>query len=208
MSTVLPVPATRQAGVLTAIAALHVGAFVLVSTGVTIGTGRVDPGPLLIRSLPPVPKPRNEVRPEPAGAPEYVSDPVPEPKLFIEIIDEDPKAAPREGASGDGGTVSAAPVPAFQGPAIRTRDARLQALIESCYPASARRLAQEGRGAVAVLVDASGRAATWSVDQSTGFPALDSAMGCIARRLQFEPGRLDGRAVEATARMPIHFKLR
>jgi protein TonB len=86
-------------------------------------------------------------------------------------------------------------------------DRRVQSLIDSCFPAAARRLSEEGLVVARVVIGADGRALSWVVDQGSGFPRLDAAMDCVLRRLEFVAGRRDGRAVEATARLPIVFRL-
>ena len=95
----------------------------------------------------------------------------------------------------------------YIGPTLRTRDARLQTLIDVRYPVAARRLGREGRGTARIVVDTTGLASSWSVELSTGFSEFDPGMGCGARRVQFEPGRRDGQVVVATALMPIVFRL-
>ena len=87
------------------------------------------------------------------------------------------------------------------------RSDRLAAMIDSCYPSAARRLEEEGRAMARVVIDATGRATAWIVEQSSGFPRLDAAMDCVIRRLEFVPGRREGRVVEATVMLPIFFRL-
>ena len=210
MSAAFPAPAARQTAVVAAIAALHVGAFLAVAfgDGIRISLPDLPLGPIVM-SPPPI-VPAAMLRPDPVPLGDYQPDPVEVPKVSFTVIDgsagerpDGPGATPAESGSGP-----ALPGPEYRGPALRTRDDRLQALIDGCYPASARRLAREGRGVLRVVVDSDGRAIRWTVDQGTGFTELDRALGCIVRKLQFEPGRLDGRAVESTAIMPVQFRLR
>ena len=95
----------------------------------------------------------------------------------------------------------------MRGPSLRTRDSRLAALIDACYPSASRRLAEEGRVVINVRVDASGRAAAWNIVERSGFARLDAAVDCVVRRLEFNAGRRDGAAVEASALLPIVFRL-
>jgi protein TonB len=90
---------------------------------------------------------------------------------------------------------------------LRTRRDRLDALIDSCYPAAARRGNEEGRAVAHVVLGAQGAVASWSVAESSGFPRLDAAMDCVIRRLAFEPARRDGAAVASEVRLPIVFRL-
>lgn len=209
MSTTLQAPAARQAAVLASIAALHVGAFIVVSAGLGLPPGllRAWPSPIHILVPPPLPTPLT--KPEPVGPVDADSEPLEMPRPDLGLNSDAQQTligAPQTGSpeSGAGPTV---PAEDYRGPVVRTGDARLQAVIDRCYPAAARRQGQEGRGVARVVVDATGRASGWNVEQSTGFSTLDPGMGCVARRVQFEPARRDGRAVEATVRMPIFFRL-
>jgi protein TonB len=210
MSTTLPVPAMRQAGVLAAIVALHVGAFAAVTAGIGDGIELPPVLPTDIFVLPPVIEPVVGPRPDPVLAGDYQPETVKAPDLDIPVGDEGEGAGAtrRQSAFVEGGMGPVLPAPDYRGPTMRTRDARLQALIDSCYPSVARRLGQEGRGVVRIVVDSTGRVRSASVDQSTGFAELDSGMDCIAGRLQFEPGRRDGQPVDATVLLPILFRLR
>jgi protein TonB len=114
------------------------------------------------------------------------------------------KRARGAGQAGDG---FAMPEPIEIPPALRMRDSRLTALIDACYPATARRLGQEGRVVVRLAIDAGGRASSRAIEQSSGCPGLDAAAECVVRRLDFVPGRRDGRAVLAVVLLPIAFRL-
>lgn len=76
------------------------------------------------------------------------------------------------------------------------------------YPAEARRLGQEGRVLLRVLVAADGHAQDVSIDQGCGFPLLDDAAAAAVRRWRFTPGRRGDTAVAAWVLIPIFFKLR
>lgn len=209
MSTTFAARASRQSAVLATIAGLHVGAIMLVATGLRF-TSDLDANDYRpIFALPPDPVPTTESRPDLVAADEYVSGPVEAPDVNFGVENELQQVTaglPAIGA-GDAGAGPAVTVPVYQGPALRTGNSRLAALINSCYPAASRRLGQEGRGVARILVEAAGRTSNWSVEQGTGFPVLDAAMGCVAQRLQFEPARSDGRAIAATVSMPIVFRL-
>src|SRR5262245_45337910 len=210
MSTTLPAPAARQAAVVAAIAALHIGAFLAVtlSKGIPISLPNLSPGPIFMP--PPRPVTRVLIRPKPVQPGDYQPERVKAPELDIAVFDDRANENADSQATGpaEGGVYPTPPVEDFRGPALRTGEGRLQALIDSCYPPAARRRGQEGRGVARVVVDAAGRASAWTVEQTTGFAELDPGMGCVSRRVQFERGRRDGRAIEATVLMPIFFRLR
>ncbi len=60
---------------------------------------------------------------------------------------------------------------------------------------------------VELRIDATGRVAAWNIVERSGFARLDAAVECVVRRLEFVPGRRDGKAVEASALLPIVFRL-
>ena len=100
------------------------------------------------------------------------------------------------------------PTPDVRPPSLSTPDARVNSLIAGCYPSVSRRFAEEGRVVAKVVIGVDGRAVSWAVDERSGFRRLDAASECVVRRLEFVAGRRDGRAVEATVRLPILFELR
>ncbi len=207
-----PVPqATRQSAVFAAIVGLHVAALVAVTS--SLGSLHVTPpvvewsGPLI--PLPKIP-PLAVSRPEPVAAPDYNSGPIPTP--LIDFGEAEGEHAPLPGDLSVGGEIGAGPElsrgPVEQAPVLRFSGSRLAALVDSCYPSAARRRGAEGRGVVRIVVDSEGRARNWNRAESTGFEILDPGMDCVARRLQFEPARRDGRAVEAAVQLPVVFRLR
>jgi protein TonB len=68
-------------------------------------------------------------------------------------------------------------------------------------------LNEEGRVTAQVLIGAQGSALSWRVAQSSGFPRLDAATGCVLGKLEFVAGRQDGQAIAAEAMLPIVFRL-
>lgn len=201
--------APRQYVILAGVGGLHVAAFWVAASGLL---------PRLVETLPewpivfvPPPAPEAVDRPRPsAPVPGDYAPPV-APMPDIEMPSPAEAAPPRESGSDSGSvsddTASAAPRSAFEPPALRTRDRRLAALIDACYPASSRRQGEEGRAVARVTLDEHGEVARWSLSQGSGFPRLDSALGCVIRKLQFDPARLDGHAVTAEAQLPISFRL-
>ena len=211
MAAILVPHGARHGVVMAAIIGLHVGVFLLIAVG--LGPRAFEPlvkPPLPIVQLPPRDVPIDVEKP-PAGA---LIDPysvqVDEPRIPLPRFEENTPLAvsqdPRvEDAAGAGTSV---PTPHHHvGPQLRTRDRRLAALIDACYPAPSRRLGEEGRVIASVTIGIDGRAGQWHVVQSSGFARLDEAVGCIIEHLAFVPGRRDGRAAEAEAMLPIAFRL-
>lgn len=201
---------SRQTAVLTVIVGLHVGAFYLIASGL---------GPRIIKEIVKVPppivfvqrKPEEPVviKPEPIAPEEPVYTRVPKPVFQIPDFDEPERLpVPERTVPYPNGKGPAIPAPShYQPPALRTRDQRLAALIDACYPSASRRLGEEGRAVAHVTIGARGRAVHWRIAQSSGFARLDEAVGCVINRLDFVAGRRDGQAVEAEAAIPFVFRL-
>lgn len=203
---------TRRTAVFTAIIGFHFGIFLLIAGSLLppiIDVAR-EPEPPEVTLLPPKPEPWEPIVPRLPGPITELDFPVPEPK--IPLPDFRPKQdvvtlpARDAGLAGDDGVADAGAV-AIVAPRLRMTGARLKALINACYPAGARRAGEEGRVIVRVLVGSDGNVVSWRIQQGTGFPRLDEAVPCIIERLVIEPGRRDGRAVEAEALLPIVFRL-
>ena len=209
MSTSLAASASRQTLVLAAITGLHLGAFILISLGLRIPQLRLSSLPEPVYVFPKPLDPVKQVEPEVVRAGDYTLGVEPEPKLNIPHFGDPAKTstAAHDAVGGETGNGPALPAPTEIAPKPRIRDSRLAALINACYPASARRLGEEGRVVVRLIIDQGGRPASWAVEHRSGFPRLDSAADCVIRRLEFAPGRRDGRAVEAVVLLPISFRL-
>ncbi|MBK8766094.1 MAG: energy transducer TonB [Burkholderiaceae bacterium] len=75
------------------------------------------------------------------------------------------------------------------------------------YPAVSRRLGEQGRVLLRVLVGLAGEPERIEVLQSSGYPKLDGAAREAARRSRFRPYVEDGKATPVWALIPIHFAL-
>ena len=208
MTTTYAARASRQSVILAIIASLHAGAFVLIASGLVPRRMQVEPpqAPISVYLPPPLPIPI--VAPAGQEATNFDPAPVPMPPVDIAVPEAEPPLNhttrdPVTPVDGSGPVVSSN----AKAPALRTPDSRLAELIDSCFPSAARRLGEEGRAVARVVINTTGRATAWTVEQSSGFPRLDAAMDCVIRRLEFIPGRRDGRAVEATVMLPIVFRL-
>jgi protein TonB len=208
MSTAFVPRVGRQAVILSAIAGMHLGAFVLVSSGVTdVRVPQWVTGPIFAK-MPDPPKPPALDRPKGVDPGTFVLETQPRPVVDIPSFEEETSIADGRLQAGDAGGATSRPAVVVQPPRLRTPDARLKALMSNCYPGPSRRLSEEGRVVARAVIGVDGRPASWAVDQGSGFPRLDAAADCVIRRLEFVAGRRDGNAVEATVRLPIVFELR
>lgn len=75
------------------------------------------------------------------------------------------------------------------------------------YPMAARGAAREGRTILLVTVGADGECADVRIEETSGTPSLDEAAVAAVRRWRFTSARHAGKAIEATIRVPVAFKL-
>ncbi len=76
------------------------------------------------------------------------------------------------------------------------------------YPPLSRKLREEGRVVLRVLVDANGRASRIEINSSSAWPRLDQAAQDAVARWKFVPARRGDDAVDAWVLVPIVFNLR
>lgn len=78
---------------------------------------------------------------------------------------------------------------------------------DPAYPAVSRRIGEEGRVILRVLVSSLGRAEQVEVRASSGSPRLDEAALAAVKRWRFEPARQGEAAIQAWVLVPISFHL-
>lgn len=198
--------ASRRALVLTGILGLHFAVFLIVANERFIDTVQPKIDRTIIKVVPPKPIERNGPPPPVPG--EYTPDVVPEPPIDIPRELEQPVTDDRVSVlqTGSGPDIAAAP-DVVLAPTIAMRGSRLAALIDACYPPSSRRAGEEGKATVRLVIGANGKLESWQLLQGTGFPRLDSAIGCVVEALVFTAGSRNGSAVRAEAILPIVFRL-
>jgi protein TonB len=76
------------------------------------------------------------------------------------------------------------------------------------YPSTSKRLGEEGRVLVAVLILANGSVGKVQVVKSSGYSRLDSAaVEHVQRDWRFVPARLDGETIAAWGRFGVTFQI-
>ncbi|WP_240825970.1 energy transducer TonB [Desulfovibrio sp. UIB00] len=79
--------------------------------------------------------------------------------------------------------------------------------VKPSYPALSRRMGEEGRVVLNVLVKADGTAGAVSVKRSSGFPRLDDAASNAVRVWRFEPYKIGGLAADHEYSVVVDFSL-
>jgi hypothetical protein len=150
--------APRQSLILAAVTMLHIGVFIVVAGDRLPRLPVFEPIPPVIDVRPP-PAPDQPLHPAVPDPADYLPETVERPVVHIPQITEDivPSATGVEAGAGTASSGSAAPGGLYQPPTLDMRDFRLAALVDACYPSSARRLGNQGRAQVNLVIDAAGR---------------------------------------------------
>jgi periplasmic protein TonB len=75
------------------------------------------------------------------------------------------------------------------------------------YPSMSRRMGEQGKVILRILVNEKGRAEHIDIQRSSGFPRLDDAARAAASRALFKPYVEDGKAMAVYVVVPIGFQL-
>ena len=140
--------------------------------------------------------------------------PVPKPRTVIAMTPE--QAAPSPAFAAPTPVVAQPPAvpvtPVVTNPAPTTfSPARFDAAYlhnpRPNYPAVSRRLGEEGKVLLRVLVSPDGRAAAVNLEKSSNFERLDEAARQAVAQWRFVPAKRGDEAVEATIIIPLVFRL-
>ncbi len=144
-------------------------------------------------------QPAPEPEPTPAAEPAPVADPAPAPVASSEPPSGKPEASDR----------SASPqAPVSNEPKLVGRIEYLGPPPMPEYPRASRRLGEEGKVLVRLLINARGLVDQATLEKSSGFRRLDDAALEAAKRGRFKPYTENGVAMAAIAIVPFDFTLR
>lgn len=198
----------RRSGLLATVVGAHVALLLLVAAARTIAP-QIMELPLVVDLLQPVEQP---VQPKPL--PVVAPKPVPlkiQPKKIAPILETTTSEAPAPTAPMVAPTPPALPAPApapLQEAIIQPRfDADYLRNPAPPYPPLSRRLGEEGKVVLRVLVSPGGAAETVEIKTSSGSPRLDEAAAGTVRQWRFVPARRGETAVQSWVLVPILFKL-
>jgi protein TonB len=180
------------------VAALHI----IVIYGLSVSLGFVE-APKIVQptNIVFVPEPQHQRQREPVDMPKpdiaepELTVPVPEvmPEMPMDVAPIEAQAVPPDG--------STAPIGSLQ-------ELRATSRVEPVYPATSRRLGEQGSVTLRVFVDTSGRPQQVLVDSSSGYARLDDAAVNAVRRWRFQPATTGSGPVGAWSRVTVTFRLR
>lgn len=163
--------------------------------------------PVLKPVLKPIAKPLQPAPPKPALQPRIDTPPVTEAKTSTPMAAAEPSpAAPATAAPAPPPVTTAPPAQ----PAALTPPRFNAAYLNNpppTYPVMARRLGEEGKVMLRVLVTPEGTAAEVRIQNSSGSPMFDDAALEAVRQWRFVPARQGDNPVAAWVQVPIVFRL-
>lgn len=232
MSAVLPnpspSPSRRNLAIAGGVVLFHVAALWALQTGLLRRAVEVIVPVQMLSELitPPAPKPeppapqpqpkapeppkpvvqRKPVPPPPAPRPVAIPDPAPAPSAPVGVIEPQPPAPPISAP------VAAAPAPVAPPPAapaveLPSTNADYLQNPKPVYPAASKRLGEQGKVIVRVLIAADGTAQDAEVRQSSGYERLDRAALETVRKWRYVPGKRAGVPEAMWFNVPINFVL-
>jgi protein TonB len=139
----------------------------------------------------------------PPPMPLAIADPTPAPNAPTGVVAQ-PKPLPPVAAP-----VAAAPTPVAAAPKIElpSSDADYLQNPKPAYPAMSKRLGEQGKVIVRVLIGIDGTAQQAEIRQSSGFDRLDQAALATTQRWRYVPGKRGGVAEAMWFNVPINFVL-
>lgn len=175
------------------------------------------PEPEIVPPEPPKPKPvvkqqKPKPQPKPEPKPEPVAEPAPQPEVVAPVAQQEP--VPPEPVTQP---VAVAPQPAKAEPAPPPEP---EPVIEPprfgvaylnnpppAYPSLSRRMGEEGRVVLRVMVGTNGKPESVEVENGSGSERLDKAALEAVRKWKFIPARRNNEAISAYVLVPVKFSL-
>lgn len=208
MNIVLPHPsAGRRSSLLGIVVAAHLGALLLILAARTVAP-RIAEIPMVVELLqPPAEQRRPEPKPLPVARPQPADRPRATPRAAVPVIEATASTAPSLSAPVTP-AVAAKPEPPAEPAITHARfDADYLKNPAPPYPPLSRRMGEQGKVVLRVLVSAHGTAESVEVRTSSGSQRLDEAAANTVRHWKFVPARRGEAAVHSWVLVPINFKL-
>ena len=162
---------------------------------------RVIPPPVLPKVVAPAVVRKAETLPPPP-MPLAIADPTPAPQAPVGVVAAPKALAPITAP------VAATPAPvAAPKVELPSSDADYLQNPKPAYPAMSKRLGEQGKVVVRVLIGVDGLVQKAEIRQSSGFERLDQAALMTAQRWRYVPGKRGGVAEAMWFNVPINFVL-
>ena len=196
----------RRSGLLAVVVGAHAGALLLLLAAKTLAP-QIAEAPLLVDLLPPG-EPTIESKPLPPLKPQTIRR-QPAPITPAPLIEATTGVLPAPAAP-------LAASPEFrQPPPVAAVEPLIQARFDAdylrnpapAYPAPSRRLGEEGKVVLRVLVSPQGMAEAVELKSASGSPRLDDAALNTVKNWRFSPARRGETPVQSWVLVPIIFKL-
>jgi protein TonB len=153
---------------------------------------------------PPVPKPKVKA-PPPPPMPVAIADPTPAPNAPTGVVAPQPAPAPIAAPVAAAPSPPAPPAP----PKIELPSSEASYLQNPTpvYPAMSKRLQEQGKVIVRVMIGVDGQPQNASVRRSSGFERLDRAAVEYVMKCRYVPGKVAGVAQAMWYDAPVNFEL-
>lgn len=176
------------------------------------------PEPEIVPPEPPKPEPQPVVKQKPKPKPkvEPVPEPVAEPTPQPQIEESPPPAVAQQPVIQE----APAPQPVAAAPKVAEPEPQPAPVIEPprfgvaylknpapAYPSLSRRIGEEGRVVLRVLVATNGKPEKVEVEDGSGSERLDNAALDAVKKWQFIPARRDNQPISAYVLVPVKFSL-
>jgi protein TonB len=162
------------------------------------------PVPKVVEKPAPVAKKPSPPKPTPAPTEKSISTPAPPPAAAAAPAAPEPQAAAAQPAPA---APPAPPAPAEPAPPKTVSGVEYIQPPQPDYPPLAKRMGEQGKVMLRVLVSDRGRPEKVDVQKSSGFARLDDAARQAAMRAMFKPHLEDGKPVAVYALIPINFSI-
>jgi protein TonB len=199
---------TRQGIGFIVVVLLHVGLIYALINGLGHAVVEVIKSPLETKLI-------EEVKPPDTPPPPPPPKVAPPPPPFIPLPDIQVRAAPSANAiTAVTNTAPKEAPPPPPPPAPKAEPVRVAAKIDAAkncrppeYPAVSRRMEEQGRVVLDMLVDLDGRVTDSKVAQSSGHPRLDEAAREALSLCKFQPATVDGKPERTWSQISYVWKL-
>lgn len=222
-------PLSRTVAIATVVVALHAGLIWALQSGLAVHkpelvvpaqvlaefieppapkVAPVPPAPPVPPSKPVKPSMQNKALPkaptQPQAQPLAIADPTPSPNAPTGSVDPSPPATAAPVAAGPVAPPAPPAPPAVQLP---SSNADYLQNPKPAYPPLSKRLGEQGKVIVRVLIGADGQPRQAELRQSSGFERLDQAALNTVLKWRYVPGKRGGVAEEMWFNVPINFVL-